>query len=231
MPELVRVPRAWGSGGEEMVRAAGLDLPYPRGGLVEAATLDDQNRLLAVTLPGLPLVLGGCCCAHVGAARGLADVHGRIALVWCDAHGDLNTPDTSPSGNQWGMPLRMLLDDGTVRIDDVALLGARNLDPPEQEYIAARGLETSQLGLAEVLDGVAGVYIAFDCDVLDPSQMRVFMPEPDGMALEAAEALLAMVASRAAVVGMGLTGLAADPGNIPALVRLCSAAGLEPVVR
>ena len=75
--------------------------------------------------------LGGCCCAHVGAARGLADRVDRLGIVWIDAHGDLNTPETSPSGNLWGMPLRMLLDDGVVRHADVALVGARNLDPPE----------------------------------------------------------------------------------------------------
>ena len=53
-------------------------------------------------------------------------------MVWLDAHGDLNTPETSPSGNLWGMPLRMAIDEGSVLAADVALVGARDLDPPEQ---------------------------------------------------------------------------------------------------
>ena len=61
-----------------------------------------------------PLILGGCCCAHVGAVRELARRHRRIGVIWIDAHGDLNTPETSPSGNAWGMPLRMLIDAGDV---------------------------------------------------------------------------------------------------------------------
>ena len=65
-------------------------------------------------LPERPLVLGGCCCAHVGAVRELARRHGRVGVVWLDAHGDLNTPESSPSGNAWGMPLRMLIDAGDV---------------------------------------------------------------------------------------------------------------------
>jgi arginase len=48
-----------------------------------------------------------------------------LAIVWIDAHGDLNTPETSPSGNEWGMPLRMIIDGGAVRPMDVALVGAR----------------------------------------------------------------------------------------------------------
>ena len=63
------------------------------------------------------LTLGGCCCAHVGAVEGLATRYDRLGVVWFDAHGDLNTPETSPSGNVWGMPLRRLLDSGMDVID------------------------------------------------------------------------------------------------------------------
>ena len=69
---LVRVPRAWGSGGEAMVEAASLDLPYPETLVVDAPTLEEQSAALATGLPARPLVIGGCCCAHVGAIRGLA---------------------------------------------------------------------------------------------------------------------------------------------------------------
>ena len=67
---LVRVPRAWGDGGEAMAQAAHLELPYPEASVVEADSLGEQNLLLASELPERPLVLGGCCCAHVGAVEG-----------------------------------------------------------------------------------------------------------------------------------------------------------------
>ena len=130
-------------------------------------------------LPERPLVLGGCCCAHVGAVRGLAGRVNRLAVVWIDAHGDLNTPETSPSGNLWGMPLRMLLDDGVVAAGDVALVGARSLDPPEQDYLDEAGIDDS---LDRALEGADAVYVALDLDVLDPGDVEVFVPEPGGRA-------------------------------------------------
>ena len=117
---LVRVPRAWGDGGEEMIEAAGLPLDYPETSVVEEDSLVAQTLAVASDLPELPLVLGGCCCSHVGAVEGLAARHERLGVVWLDAHGELNTPQSSPSGNQWGMPLRMLLDGGSNCIDNPA---------------------------------------------------------------------------------------------------------------
>src|SRR5437763_14490375 len=137
---LVRVPRAWGRDGEAMAAAADLPLSYPEAAVIEEDSLGEQSLSLASDLPERPLVLGGCCCAHVGAVEGLAARHGRVSVVWVDAHGDLNTPASSPSGNEWGMPLRMAIDSGSVAAQDVALVGARSLDPPEEEFIAATGL-------------------------------------------------------------------------------------------
>src|SRR5213080_4890607 len=181
---LVRVPRAWGEGGESMAEAARLPLPYPEAAVIEEESLGEQNLVLATELPERPLVLGGCCCAHIGAVEGLATRHGRLSLVWLDAHGDLNTPKSSPSGNQWGMPLRMLIDSGVVEVADVALVGARNLDPPEEEFIRASGLHVGEQGIAQALDGAGCTYVAVDCDVLEPSELSVFMPEPGGPSLE-----------------------------------------------
>jgi hypothetical protein len=67
---LVRVPRAWGDGGEPMVEAASLPLDYPEVAVVEEETLAMQTLAVASDLPARPLVLGGCCCAHVGAVEG-----------------------------------------------------------------------------------------------------------------------------------------------------------------
>jgi arginase family enzyme len=224
---LVRVPRAWGDGGEEMVEAAFLPLPYPEAGVVEEDTLTEQNLALAASLPDRPLVLGGCCCAHVGAVEGLATRYERLAVAWFDAHGDLNTPESSPSGNQWGMPLRMLLDSGTVSPRDTVLVGARNLDPPEKEFIVATGLRSGAEEVAPALEGADAVYVAFDCDVLDPEdEIAAYMPEPGGLSIAASAEILAGIAARKPLAGVGLTGLSADPGNVAALARVCGALGL-----
>jgi len=225
-PGLVRVPRAWGDGGEAMVEAARMDIGIRTAAVVDVDDFEEQHRMLAVALPARPVVLGGCCCAHIGAVRGLAERHGRIAVVWFDAHGDLNTPETSPSGNLWGMPYRMLLDAGDVAVEDAALLGARNLDPPEEEFIERVGLSTAAPELDQVLDGVGGVYIALDCDVLDPTEIACFMPEPDGPTVEEVFGLIERIAGRVPVVGMGLSGLVSDPANPSRLRRFCAASGL-----
>ena len=128
---LVRVPQAWGEGGETMAEAARLPLPFPEAAVVEEETLDEQTLAVAIDLPERPLVLGGCCCAHIGAVEALAARNGRIALVWLDAHGDLNTVESSPSGNLWATPLRVIIESGAVEPQDAILLGARSLDPPE----------------------------------------------------------------------------------------------------
>ncbi|HYX88164.1 MAG TPA: arginase family protein [Gaiellaceae bacterium] len=223
---LVRVPRAWGEGGEAMAEAAGLPLPYPETAVVEEETLDEQNLALAIDLPERPLVLGGCCCTHVGAVEGLAARRGRIALVWLDAHGDLNTPESSPSGNLWGMPLRMLLDSGAVEPEDVVLLGARNLDPPEREFLASTALRTEPAALDDVLAGTEGVYVALDADALEPREVTPFMPEPGGFTLAETEELLARVRERATVLGAGFSGLTAERANVEPLTRLSTALGL-----
>jgi arginase len=219
---LVRVPRAWGDGGEPMVEAASLPLDYPEASIVEEDSLHAQTLAVASDLPQRPLVLGGCCCSHVGVVEGLASRHDRLGVIWLDAHGDLNTPETSPSGNEWGMPLRMLIDGGAIDPRDVALVGARNLDPPEVEFIAAAGIQ----GSAEaVLERVDRVYVALDCDVFEPGELAVFMPEPGGPTLAEVERLLCVLRDRGAVVGAGLTGLAPDPANVEKLERLCAALG------
>ncbi len=221
---LVRVPRAWGDGGEEMIESAGLPLDYPETSVVEEDSLVAQTLAVASDLPELPLVLGGCCCSHVGAVEGLAARHERLGVVWLDAHGDLNTPQSSPSGNQWGMPLRMLLDGGAIEARDVALVGTRNLDPPEVEFIAANGIDDD---IERVLSQVPAVYVALDCDVLDPNEMTVWMPEPDGPTVAEVEKLfLAIRESGVTLAGAGLTGLAPDPANVEPLERLCTALGM-----
>jgi arginase len=213
---LVRVPRAWGADGEAMAGAAALALPWPEAATIDEPTLDEQVTALARQLPTRPLVLGGCCCAHIGAVRELVRRHGRVSVVWIDAHGDLNTPESSPSGNAWGMPLRMLIDKGVLAARDVTLLGARNLDPPEVDFIRRAGIRRELGELPE------HVYVALDCDVFEPGRVDVFMPEPGGPTPESLEPVLA---SMPVPVGAGLTGLVWSERNEAILPRLVHALG------
>ena len=219
---LVRVPAAWGSGGEGMVEGARMELPYPEVAIVERQTLDEQTEVIADALAPRAVALGGCCCTHIGAATGIARRVERLAVVWIDSHGDLNTPESSPSGNLWGMPFRMLLDKGVVAPEDAALLGARNLDPPEVEYMASVGLDDS---LDRALAGVSATYVALDLDVLDPSEVDVLIPEPEGPSADELEALLRDLAGRTTIAGIGVTGLFATDRNAALATRMLAAAG------
>ena len=210
---LVRVPRAHGRGGGPMIEAAGLPLPYPEAAVIEHDVLEEQIAAQAAASPPRPLVLGGCCCAHVGAIQALAVRPGRLAVVWLDAHGDLNTPESSPSGNAWGMPLRMAIERGLVRPQDVALVGARSLDPPEQAYLAETGIDDDvstcarrlrpRLRRARLRRAAAG-------------RDRLLHAGAGRADRRRGRALLADVATRVPVAGLGLTGLAARGGRADA---------------
>ena len=219
---LVRVPAAWGSGGEAMAEGARIALPYPEVAVVERDTLDEQTAAVADALAARPIVVGGCCCTHVGAAQGISRRTGRLGIVWIDAHGDLNTPEKSPSGNQWGMPFRMILDGGLVRAADAALVGARSLDPPEAEFLAATGIDDS---LDRALAGVDATYVALDLDVLDPSKVDVLIAEPDGASADEIEALLRGIAGQTTIAGIGVTGFLATERNAALAARMLAAAG------
>ncbi len=192
------------------------------------------------------LILGGDCTAHAGAMAGLrrARPGRRLAIAWFDAHGDSNTPDTTPSGNVWGMPFAMLRGHGdadlvaaadgpTVLDEDAALLGGQVLDEAESRMLAASrvahfgaGMLAGEAGLA-ALDGwargvatrVDGLYIAFDVDCLDASGgWAVTMPEPDGLSLATALAAVRTLAAAMPVVGFGATAITLANGDVPATI-------------
>jgi arginase len=208
-----------------MAEAARLPVPYPEAAVVAEETLVEQNLALALELPERPVVLGGCCCAHIGAVEGLAARRGRIAVLWFDAHGDLNTVESSPSGNEWATPLRTLIDSGAVGAEDVALLGARNLDPPEEDFISTNGIGVGPAAVARAVGDTEGVYVAIDFDSLDADEVAPFMPEPGGLALAEVEELLQAVRQEKAVLGAGFTAMLPDEANLPAVTRLGSALG------
>ena len=132
-----RAPGA--AGGDEMAAAAALHLPYPEAAVVArglARGADARRRAAGCR--------SGRSCRRLllrphRRRRGAREPPRPLRRRWVDAHGDLNTPESSPSGNPWGMPLRMLIDSGAVAVGNVCLVGARDLDPPEEEFIAARG--------------------------------------------------------------------------------------------
>ena len=140
----------------------------------------------------MPLVLGGDHSIAMGTLAGLHEVHGLGGVLWVDAHGDLNRPDTSPSGNVHGMPLAAALGATGFSIDGfdpppwvdpkhVAIVGVRALDPGEKEVIRDLGLrvftmaDIDRRGVPQVLSesievvrGAAYVHLSLDVDVCDP---------------------------------------------------------------
>ena len=121
------------------------------------------------------------------------------------------------------MPLRMLLDGGAVAAEDVALVGARNLDPPEVDFMAETGIDDD---VERALAGAERVYVALDVDVLAPAELSMFMPEPEGPSLGEIESLLREIVTRVTLAGAGITAALPDPSNEPKLARLASALGL-----
>ncbi len=202
------------------------------------------------------LILGGDCTSHAGAMAGLHAVHTaraghvpggnhvagpRLAIAWFDAHGDFNTPDTTPSGNVWGMPFAMLLGRGdpdlvaacagpTALEEDAALLGGQVLDEQESRMLAASrvahfgaGMLGTSAGMAalagwarDVGRRVDGLYIAFDMDALDGADgWAVTMPEPGGLALAVALEAVETLAAAIPVVGFGATAMLFGRGGDP----------------
>jgi arginase len=203
-----------------------------------AAFLPREAAMVSRAIAGRErlLVLGGDCCAHAGAMAGLrrARPGRRLAIAWLDAHGDANTPETTPSGHVWGMPFAMLLGRGaadlvgavkgpTADLRHAALIGGQVLDEPESRWLSASpvahfgaGMLGTTAGLAALrswAQGVAveveGLYIAVDHDVLDASEARwaVTMPESGGLRADRAVEVVRALAGAMPVIGYGATAM------------------------
>ena len=181
--------------------------------------------------------LGGTCGIELGPVSYLNELHrGDMAVVWLDAHGDLNTPATSPSGHFHGMALRTLLGEGDPELvslclssltpEGVFLVGVRDLDPAEKDYVTAAGLKVLDVAttgddlVGEIEDsGFAHVYVHLDLDVLEPRDFdEVIYPVPEGMRLERLLDVLRGLGERLTVVGSSL--LEFVPGPTPRLDEL-----------
>lgn len=141
-----------------------------------------------------PLILGGDHSIALGSLAGLAKHYTNLGVIWFDAHGDLNTVETSPSGNIHGMPLAASLGFGhnslinimgyypKIKTENIVIIGARALDPGEKKLIFDTGIkvytmhEIDRLGMAKVVEETIvylkskadGVHLSFDMDGLDP---------------------------------------------------------------
>jgi len=160
-----------------------------------------SNKLLAekvadvVKSESFPLILGGDHSIAIGTLAGLSNKYSNLGVIWYDAHADMNTSDTSPSGNIHGMPLAVSIglgDDRLVNLykngkkvkpENIVIIGARSVDPGERLLIKERGVkvftmhEIDKNGMSAVMEEaisylaskeVDGVHLSLDLDGLDP---------------------------------------------------------------
>ena len=156
-----------------------------------------------------PLVLGGDHSIAIGTLAGLATSYENLGVIWYDAHADMNTSETSPSGNIHGMPLAVCIGLGDERLvnlhtegpkvkpENIVIIGARDVDPGERVLIKERGIkvytmhEIDKYGMSSVMqDAIAylqsrkvdGVHLSLDLDGLDPLYTPgVGTPVPGGI--------------------------------------------------
>lgn len=143
-----------------------------------------------------PLIFGGDHSIAIGSLAGISKHYENLGVIWYDAHGDLNTAETSPSGNIHGMPLAASLGLGNEKLtmiggyapkiesENIVIIGARSLDPGERELIENKGIkvftmhEIDRIGMPKVMeeaiaylqDRTDGVHLSLDVDGLDPSE-------------------------------------------------------------
>jgi len=185
-----------------------------------------------------PAITVGGDCAVSAAAVAHAATAGDIALVWFDAHPDLNSPATSPSGAFAGMVLHSIVDGGVVPAHRVFLAGARSWDAGEEAYAASAGIRS--FGVDEVADpaalveavvasGATSVYLHIDLDVLDPAEFSGLLdPEPFGLSAAGLVATIAALTTTLPLAGATLAAYApgSEQGRIddaPTLLRIVGA--------
>lgn len=189
--------------------------------------LNAAKVLLQDHAPEKLVTIGGDCGVDAYPLAYLSAQHGDdMAVLWLDAHADLNTPASSPSGAFHGMVLRTLLGDGdpdmlallptTLQTDQVFLAGVRAFDPPELAYAQEQRIKlfssNDLLGHPEYLietlqaRGFSKLHIHLDLDVLDPTEFNATgFPTPHGVTTNALLTLLTQLESAFTVVGVTLT--------------------------
>ena len=183
----------------------------------------------------LPLVLGGDHSIAVGTIAGAAAHFAKegkhVGVIWLDAHGDMNTPESSPSGNVHGMPLAAVMGNGPSELIDlagikpmveprqVALVGTRDLDAKERRFAKESGVhvftmrDIDERGMREVMseairfatDDTAGIAVSLDMDFIDPSDAPgVGTPVRGGVTYREAHLALEMIADSRAMTSFEL---------------------------
>jgi arginase len=199
------------------------------------------------------VALGGDHSISMGTVPGVA--HGRrTGVVWVDAHADLNTPASSPSGNVHGMPMAHLLGLGwhgfhdmwgggpVLKPEDIVYIGLRSVDAGERELIFDLGIryfsmkEIDELGIARVaaetterLSGLERVHVSFDADALDPTLAPgVGTPVRGGLTLREGFLLMELLAESELVTSLDLVEVnpTLDDGNKTAETMVAMAASL-----
>lgn len=162
---------------------------------VERVNIDLCHKVAEqLRLKRFPLILGGDHSIAIGTLAGIRQHTKKLGVIWFDAHGDINTPKTSPSGNIHGMSVAVSLGIGHERLTAIGgagtplsaknfvQVGIRDLDPGEKRLLLEQGVtvftmhEIDRLGMARVMDeairiatdGTDSVHVSFDMDVMDP---------------------------------------------------------------
>ena len=191
------------------------------------AQLLEAVQVIQTLQPERIFTLGGDCGVEIAPVSWLNQQHaGALTVIWLDAHGDLNTPASSPSGHFHGMPLRLLLGEGnadlaqlacsTLRPEQVFLVGAREFDLPESRFIQQQQISTfsavsvnnrrfDELLPALQRRGADKLYIHLDLDVIEPSEFsHVACSTPGGVQIDALAELVAQLHRNFDVVGCSL---------------------------
>jgi len=159
---------------------------------------------------GFPIVLGGDHSIAIGTLAGVKRAAGRApGLLWFDAHGDINTPLTSPSGNVHGMPVSIALEERSIVPERTVLVGLRDVDAGERTRIRELGVrafsmsDVDRLGMQRVMEealaivaGEGPLHVSFDMDGIDPAEAPgVGTPVRGGLSYREAHLAMEMVAS------------------------------------
>jgi len=168
-----------------------------------------------------PLVLGGDHSIAMGTIAGVARARGAApGVIWVDAHGDINTPLTSPSGNVHGMPVHFALEAQSVSPERMVFIGLRDVDAGEKRAIRELGVraftmsDIDRVGMAYVIEealdiaagGEASLHVSFDMDGIDPTEAPgVGTPVRGGISYREAHFLMEAVAASNALGSLEIT--------------------------
>ena len=190
-----------------------------------AEKLADQVAAIA-RRGAIPLVLGGDHSVAMGSLAGLKRAGKRPGVIWMDAHPDINSPDTTPSGNVHGMPFAVALGiardpfpaalRGSADPRCAALVGIRDVDEGEREHIRASGVtaltiaDIDRLGMGLVMEKAIevaargdGIHLSLDMDVIDPNEAPgVGTPVRGGVSYREAQLAMEMLAATGKVISI-----------------------------